>query len=132
MIHNEKLTESNVTLYAARCYDNPSCFDTEEFVGDLNRFKYLKRLFNRYEETGDLKERLILNHIIILHNVFGIPATTRMLFLKMREQAHLVKPFLVLMGVMPDRIENIGNDGETIYSSDITMDQGIIEVLRRI
>ena len=63
----ETLDNSNFLLYAAKHYDNPQCFDTKEFYDDLKRFKYLKRLFNRYKETGDLKERLIINHLQILY-----------------------------------------------------------------
>ena len=81
-MHNEQIDETNFMLYAARHYNNPSCFDTLEFYEDLNRFKYIKRLFSRYDESGELKERLILNHIIILYNLFGIDATTRLLFFK--------------------------------------------------
>jgi len=67
----EKLDETNFVLYAAKHYDNPHCYDTLEFYDDLNRFKYLKRLFNRYEETGELKDRLIINHLTIIYNIFG-------------------------------------------------------------
>ena len=77
----DKLDESNFLLYAAKHYDNPQCFDTIEFYEDLKRFKYIKRLFNRYIEDGDLKERLVLNHIVILFNLFGVKAAIRMLFL---------------------------------------------------
>ena len=68
----EKLDETNFMLYAAKHYTNPYCYDTVEFYDDLNRFKYLRRLFSRYEESGDLKERLILNHIITVYNIFGV------------------------------------------------------------
>ena len=67
----DKVDEFNFLLYAAKHYDNPQCYDTVEFYDDLKRIKYIKRLINRYIEEGDLKERLILNHIIILNNVFG-------------------------------------------------------------
>ena len=128
----EKLDETNFVLFAAKNYDNPHCFDTVEFYDDLNRFKYLKRLFNRYEETGELKERLIINHITIVYNIFGVDAATRMLFLKLRGQYQLLKPFLVLMGYMPDIIHGIGPDGQNIVSSDIHMDEYIVETLRNI
>ena len=81
----DKLDESNFFLYAAKHYTNPYCYDTLEFYDDLNRFKYLKRLFSRYQESGELKERLILNHIIVLYNIFGVEPATRMLFLKLYE-----------------------------------------------
>ena len=67
----DKLDEFNFLLYAAKHYDNPQCYDTVEFYDDLKRFKYIKRLLNRYVEEGDLKERLILNHIIVLNNEIG-------------------------------------------------------------
>lgn len=130
-MHNNSLNEDNFLLCAAKWYDNPQCFDTVEFYDDIKRFKYLKRLFGKYAEFGDLKEQLILNHIIILYNVFG-EAATKMLFMKLEGYHHYLKPFIVLLGYMPDKIEHIGADDRTIYSSDITMDQHIINVLRKI
>ena len=96
----DKLDDSNFFLYAAKHYDNPQCFDTIEFYDDLKRFKYIKRLLNRYIDEGDLKERLILNHIIVLYNVFGPTATVRMLFLKCKGMEHLLKPFLVFLNLL--------------------------------
>ena len=127
----DKIDETNFLLFAAKHYDNPQCFDTLEFYEDLARFKYIKRLFNRYEESGDLKERLIINHLIILYNVFGI-ATTKMLFFKLDGQLHLLKPFIVLMGHMPDVVRGIGIENKTIISSDIPMDENIVQILRKI
>ena len=127
----DKLDESNFMLYAAKHYDNPQCFDTLEFYEDMARFKYIKRLFNRYEETGELKERLILNHLIILYNVFG-PATTRMLFFKLNGHLHLLKPFIILLGFMPDKVYGVGVENKTITSSDIPMDEKIVKLLRKI
>jgi hypothetical protein len=128
----EKLDESNFLLYAAKHYDNPHCFETLEFYDDLNRFKYIKRLFNRYEEAGELKERLVLNHLTVLYNVFGAEPATRMLFLKLRGYYHYLKPFLVLMGTMPDVVYNIGIENKNIVSSDIPMESDIVDVLRHI
>jgi len=127
----DKLDESNFMLYAAKHYDNPQCFDTLEFYEDLARFKYIKRLFNRYEESGELKERLIVNHLIILYNVFG-PATTRMLFFKLNGHLHLLKPFIILLGFLPERVTGIGVENKTIISSDIPMDENIVKLLRKI
>jgi len=126
---NETLTDANFIIYAAKHYDNPQCFDTEEFYDDLKRFKYIKRLFNRYEITGELKERLVLNHIVILYNVFG-PHATRMLLLKLKGYYSYLKPFLVLIQRMPEVVSGVGE--EIVYSSDIVMDQNIIEILRKI
>ncbi len=125
----EKLDESNFLLYAAKHYDNPQCLDTEEFYDDLKRFKYLKRLFGKYEESGELRERLIINHLIVLYNVFGIHAT-RMLFYKLDQHYSYLKPFLVLLNYMPDKV--IISADRIIYSSDIAMNQHIIDVLRKI
>ena len=128
---SEKLDESNFLLYAAKHYDNPQCTDTEEFYDDLKRFKYIKRLLGKYEETGELRERLIVNHLIILFNLFG-PHAVRMLFLKVEpNHYHYLKPFLVLLKFMPDKVV-IGANNQIIYSSDIPMDQNIVNVLRKI
>ena len=128
----EKLDETNFLLYAAKHYDNPHCYDTLEFYDDLNRFKYIKRLFNRYEETGELKERLIINHLTVLYNIFGVEAATRLLFLKLRGHYHFLKPFLVLMGYMPEVVPAIGIDGKNVISSSIPMDEDIVNILRKI
>lgn len=131
-MHTEKLDETNFLLYAAKHYDNPSCFDTLEFYEDLNRFKYLKRLFSRYEETGELKERLILNHIIVIYNLFGVEASTRMLFFKLKEYYPYLKPFLVFLNYCPERVMNIGIEGKTINTNEIALDSKIISSLREI
>ena len=129
---NEKLDDTNFMLYAARNYNNPQCYDTLEFYDDLKRFKYIKRLFNIYLETGELRERLILNHIIILYNVFGVIPATRMLFFKLFDYKELLKPFLELLNFMPLKIINIGLKGVTIKSTDIISDPIIEEKLRGI
>ena len=128
----EKLDDTNFLLYAAKHYENPQCYDTLEFYDDLKRFKYLKRLFNIYLETGELRERLILNHIIILYNVFGVEPTTRMLFFKLYEYKEQLKPFLELLHYMPERIINIGLKGITIKDVEISTDIAVQERLKRI
>jgi hypothetical protein len=82
----EDLNEENFTLFAIRYYDNPQCTSTEEFYEDLRRFRYLKRLLKRYHNTGELRERLILNHLIILNNVFGVENAIRMLQFKIDDE----------------------------------------------
>lgn len=131
-MHDDRIDETNFMLYAAKCYDNPSCFDTLEFYEDLNRFKYLKKLFSRFDETGELKERLILNHIIILYNLFGVPATTRMLFFKLRGYHHYLIPFLQLINFLPEKITGIGLENKTIITSDIVPDPTIETALKNI
>jgi hypothetical protein len=124
----DRIDDTNFILFAAKHYDNAQCHNTEEFLDDLKRFKYIKRLFSKYEETGELRERLILNHITILYNVFG-PEATKMLFYKLEGYYSSLKPFLVLLNRMPDRIAVNDN---IIYSSDIVMDPIIIDTLRKI
>ena len=128
----QQLDDSNFMLYAAANYDNPQCYDTDEFYDDLKRFKYLKRLLNRYKETGELKERLILNHLTVIYNVFGSTPATRLLFFKLEGYYDLLKPFLVLMGHMPDLVYGIGINNKTIKNVDIDMDLSIIKALRKI
>ena len=82
----EELNEENFTLFAIRHYDNPQCTSTEEFYEDIRRFRYLKRLLKRYYKTGELRERLILNHLIILSNVFGVENAIRMLQYKIDDE----------------------------------------------
>ena len=128
----QQLDDSNFMLYAAANYDNPQCYDTDEFHDDLKRFKYLKRLFNKYRETNDLKERLIFNHLIVIYNVFGPISGTRMLFFKLEGYYDLLKPFLMFMNHMPDVVSNIGPENIDIKSVDLSMDQSIINVLRKL
>lgn len=127
-MNHDIIDDGNFLLYAAKHYDNPQCHNIDEFYDDLKRFKYLKRLFGKYEESGELRERLILNHLIILYNVFG-SETTNMLFYKLNGYYSYLKPFLILLNRMPEKIII---DGEVIFSSDIPMSQHIIDVLRKI
>jgi hypothetical protein len=126
----EKIENSNFILFAAHHYDNPQCMDEAEFFDDLKRFKYLKRLFNKYQETGDIKERLVLNHLMILYNLFGSVGATKMLTFKLREYLSILKPFLIVLDQLPERIPGIGIRGEVIITSDIADDQHIVDVLR--
>lgn len=128
----DQVDETNFLLYAAKHYDNPHCYDTVEFYEDLNRFKYIKRLFNKYEESGEIKDRLIINHLTIIYNVFGAEAGTRLLFLKLKDYLHLIKPFLILMGTLPDVVRKIGLEGRDIYTNEIPMEQRVVDVLRKI
>ena len=127
----DDLNEANALLYAAKHYDNPHFFDTIEFYEDLSRFKYLKKLFSRYEETGDLNERLVLNHLTIIYNVFGVEVATRMLFFKVAKDDYAVlKTYLLFLNYMPQIIRGI--KGQDLLSSDIAVDMRIAEVLRNI
>lgn len=96
------LTEENFTLFAMKHYDNPHCRGVSEFNDDLKKFKYLKRLFRKYKAGGGLKERLILNHIIVIYNLFGVDAASNMLFFKIDQKYWpQLKSFLVYLNVMP-------------------------------
>lgn len=120
MILKTDLTESNYMLYAAKHYD--SVFpDTLEFYEDLKKVVYVKRLFNSYKEKGDLKERLIINHLIILYNMFGVHASS-MLFLKLEEHETLLKTFLQFINRMPDKIDAIGIARRVIDNKKIPLD----------
>jgi len=102
------LNDENFILYAMKAYDNPLCKSIEEFNEDMNRIKYIKRLLNRYDKKKVLKERLILNHIIILNNVFGNEACCRILFFKICSKLHpYLKSFLDYLNMLPKEIPEV-------------------------
>ena len=118
----EKLTKDNIMMYAIQHYHNPSCEGMSEFKDDMKRFKYVKRLFRKYEETGILKERLLLNHIIVLNNLFGAEASSTLLFFKTeREHWPALKGFLEFLNIMPE------NDMQEI-PTDIIVKQKLIVI----
>jgi hypothetical protein len=131
MIMNiEKITDDNFFVFCARHYDK-QCHSTEEFIEDLQRIKYIKKLITRYEETGELKERLILNHLIILSNVFGPEVACKIIFLKIKDQLKCLKPFMILLNMLPDRLYNVG-ENKIINTDLVPMDNKIVEALRKI
>jgi len=127
----DDLNEKNFLLYAMKEYNNPQCTEVEEFNDDLKKIKYIKRLLNQYVSEGVLKERLLLNHIIVFYNVFPPAAATRILFFKIEEKFWpMLKPFLFYLKLMPeDRIESVM--GKEIKTNEILMDQGVIDSLRK-
>ena len=127
----EKLTNDNYLIFCAQHYNGNKYYTTEEFVEDLNRVKYIKKLITRYIENDDLKERLILNHIIVLNNLFGPEITCKILYLKLKPQMRYIKPFLVLLNILPEKIYNV--DNEYIVNMDlIDMDIYIVNKLRNL
>lgn len=121
------LSEANFLIFAAKHYDNVF-YDTVEFQEDLKRFAYLKRLFNQYQKTGDIKERLALNHLIVVFNMWPVGALP-MLFVKLKGYESILKSFLVYMERMPEEIRDIGIERRTILSSEINIDEHILRLL---
>ena len=112
-------------------YDNPQCNDELEYYEDLKKITYIKRLFNHYRLTNELKTRLILNHLIVFTNVFPVESAVRILFFKIDEKYYsLLKPFLLSLSMMPEIVKGIR--GKHILSSDIYMDEYVVSELRKI
>lgn len=125
----DDLNNENFMIYAAKAYDKPNCL-MSEFMEDMKRFNYLKRLFHKYRKNDELREQLVLNHLVILYNVFG-ESTTRMLFFKVsREDYPALKTFLLFLSYMPNVVRGI--KGQDINSSDIPVDMKIAGILRQI
>ncbi len=126
----ENLTDENILLYAAKAYDKPNCV-MSEFTEDIKKLNYLKRLFRRYRKHGEMRERLILNHIVVLYNLFGPEVTTRLLFFNMsKDDYSILKTYLTFLNIMPERVRGI--NGKDIISSDITIDMNIANELRNL
>lgn len=132
---DEVLNDANFVLYCAKHYDVSKSYSTDEFYDDIKKYKYIKKLLSRSEKIDNL-ERLILNHIITLNNMFGETGTyplNRMLFQKIKDpkQRSMLKPFLIFLNILQPVIRNINNDIE-IITDEIPMDLKIVEALRKI
>ena len=126
----DDLTNDNIMLYLAKAYDKPNCI-MSEFKDDMKRFNYLKRLFRRYRKMGELREQLVLNHLVVLYNVFGPEVAARALFFKMsKDDYSALKTYLLFLSFMPEKVRSI--KGHDIISSDIPVDMKIAEALRKI
>jgi len=126
----DKLNDSNILLYAAKCYEKPNCLDSE-FDEDYKKIRYIKRLLQRYRLTGEIKERLVLNHLVIAQNVFGVEPTTRMLFLRIDERDYsALKTLLLFTSSMPTIVRGIRE--KDIISSDIPIDFNLAGILRKL
>ena len=118
----EKITAENVMMFAIKHYDNPQCEGEKEFHDDMKRFKYIKRLLRKYKDSSILKERLLLNHIIILNNLFGPEACVTLLLFKIqREYWETLKSFLLYLNMIRD------DELQEVESS-----QEVLDVLRKI
>ena len=125
----DDLTNDNILIYAVKAYDKPNCI-MSEFKEDMKRFNYLKRLFKRYRKVGELREQLVLNHLVVICNVFGPEVSTRLLFFKMSKDDYpVLKTYLLFLSCMPERVKGI--KGHDIISSEIPVDMTIAEVLRK-
>lgn len=126
----DDLTPENITLYAVKAYDKPNCI-MSEFKEDMKRFNYVKRLLLRYRKFDELRERLVLNHLVVIYNVFGPEPATRILFYRIpKEDWSALKTYLLFLSYMPDVVRSI--KGHDIISSDINVDMKIADVLREI
>ena len=114
----EKITPQNVVMYAIKNYDNPQCEGEKEFEDDLKRFKYIKRLLRRYYDTGVLKERLLLNHLIVLNNVFSVEAATTLLLYKIQPTYWpALKSFLIYLNSISDNeLNEIEHDDNVLQT----------------
>tara|TARA_Y100000004_G_C8739653_1_gene337761 strand:- start:199 stop:576 length:378 start_codon:yes stop_codon:yes gene_type:complete len=120
----KKLDNKNFLDYAIQNYENPECKNMEEFFEDVNRVKYLKRLFSRYDQDNDLKSRLIVNHLIIFNNVFGLVPSSRILFYKVDEKYYsLLKTCLYFIERLPTQIPEV-------ILSDIPLNHVVLNRLR--
>jgi len=127
----DDLNEKNYLHFAMKYYDNRQCTSVEEFNEDLNKIKYVKRLFNRFLETGELRTILILNHLIVIYNVFENEAATRMLFFRVEKKFYsILKPFLIFLNRLPEKVNGI--DGEDIQTNHIPLNETTIKELRKI
>ena len=125
------LNKENIDIFSELSYRNPQCLSSEDFYEDMSRVKYVKRLFNKYNRGGEIKTRLILNHIIAFYNVFENRDATRILFFKMGQNYWpLLKTFLLYLSYMPEIVHGI--NGRNIMSEDINIDVAIFRELENI
>ena len=124
----ENLTNDNIMIFAMKAYDKPNCI-MSEFKEDMKRFNYLKRLFKRYRKLGEMREQLVLNHLVVLYNVFGPEVATKLLFFQMsKDDYSALKTYLLFLSCMPEKVKGI--KGHDIISSEIPVDMTIAEILR--
>jgi hypothetical protein len=118
----DELNEENFLLFASKNYKNPQCTNIQEFYDDVYRFKYIKKLLRRYEKNGDLQERLILNHMLILYNVFDIESANKMMFYKINsEHWPALKTFLIYL--------NFIKENEYV---EIPLENQVVDALRKL
>lgn len=125
----DDLNDETFMIFAIKAYNKPNCV-MSEFYEDLKRIKYVKRLFIKYYNDKEIKERLVINHLIVLYNVFGAQAATRILFYRVDEKHYaILKTFLIFLNYMPKYV--MGIRGKNIRSSDIPVDLKLADILRK-
>jgi len=125
------LNDGNFLIYAAKTYDRPHILQSE-FEDDLKRIKYVKRLLRKYRQTGEFKERLVLNHVIILGNVFGVESTVNMLFYKVDQEDYpLLKTILIFLNYLPKHLKVTFNK-YYVRQEEIPVDLSIAARLKQI
>ena len=120
----DELNEKNHLLFAIKYYENPHSVTVDDFMEDMKKFKYLKRLLKRYLKTGVLRTNLILNHLIVLFNVFGDGTLPLLMYKLEREYWSAIKTFLLYLNGYPDYLE--GSLG------DVKIDPNIQSVLEKL
>ena len=126
-----ELNDDTFLMYAIKHYDNPGCCGLRDFHDDLKRLRYVKRLLGRYRATGEIKERLLINHLVVFYNVFGVEAATQLLFFKIQEDLWPeLKTFLVFLNLMPAIVTVRG--GLKMPESEIPLDGNLVDILRKI
>lgn len=127
----DNLTDENFQMFATKYYVNTQCTSLEEFQEDVNKIRYIKRLLNRFAETGELKTVLLLNHLVVIYNVFENTAATRMLFFSIEKKFYSVlKPFLIYLNRLPKVVKGVG--GKDIITTEIPLNQTTVNELRKI
>ena len=128
----DNVTPKNALLYAMKAYENPQCLTAEEFHEDYKRFKYIKRLCRRYLTTQHLSERLMLNHLILLTNVFGVEPAVRLLFVKCEDEKSykVLKPFLIYLNMLPTTVRGV--NGKNVLTDRIPLDERLCKKLQTI
>ena len=125
----DDLNNETFMMFAIKAYDKPNCI-MSEFKEDMKRFNYLKRLFRRYRKVDELREQLVINHLVILCNVFTPEIATRLLFFKMsKDDYSTLKTYLLFLSCMPEKVKGI--KGQDIISSEIPVDMKIADKLRK-
>lgn len=126
-----ELNDDTFVMFAMKHYSNPGCQGLKDFNDDLKRLRYIKRLLGRYRVTGEIKERLVLNHLVVFFNVFGVEGATRLLFYKIQPDLWPeLKTFLVFLNFMPATVPVHG--GFNLPESEIPLDQNLVEILRKV